>query len=348
MQYLSILSQVIEMNEKHRILEYFRLIRPQGAVSTAVVIIIGYLIMMGSQDIINLFILFIIGIFGHIFGFVLNEYVDVRVDKKSNYLKEKPLVSGAIPRSHALIIALFSCICVYTLTIIYFRFPFPLILLTLAFLSGLIYDTMGKKIPGSDLFVGAASFFGVLFGASTVSVHFTNLVYIISFSVFIFLVFCNAVVGGLKDADHDSLAGAKTTAIRMGVKVENGKMLVSKKFKMFSYALDLAFIFLIILAVFQPEIGLLQSGHYIILTIIAVLMAVMIITLYKFLNLPRFERPRLYRLFALNGTATYLLVPLVVFPIIGLYIMLILLVLPTAWLLMCNFILYGKPVQPQL
>ena len=335
------------MKEK-ALINYFRLIRPQGAISTAVVIIIGYLIMMGSRNIINLTILFIIGIFGHIFGFVLNEYIDVRVDKKSSYLKEKPLVSGAIPRNHALFIALFSCICVYTLTIIFFPSVFPLFFLTLAFLSGVIYDTMGKKIPGSDLFVGAASFFGVMFGASIVSVHFTNLVYIISFSVFIFLVFCNAVIGGLKDADHDSLAGAKTTAIRMGVKVENGKMFVNKKFKMFSYALDLIFIILIILAIFQPEIGLLQSGQYIILLIIAILMISVIVTLYKFLNLPRFERPSLYRLFALNGTVTYLLVPLVLYPIIGLYIMLILLVLPTAWLLMCNFILYGKPVQPQL
>jgi len=304
--------------KKHIFLNYFRLIRPQGAVSTAVVIIIGYLIMKGPPNLVNLFILFIIGVLGHIFGFVLNEYVDIKVDEKSKYLKEKPLVSGAIPKSHALIIALFSCVCVYTLTVIFFQSLFPLIFLSLAFLSGLIYDTMGKKIPGSDLFIGAASFFGCLFGASTVSIYFTNLVYIISLSVFIFLVFCNAVVGGLKDADHDSLAGAKTTATRMGVKVKNGKMSVTKKFKIFSYALDLAFIILIILAVFQPEISLWQSGQYLILIIMVILMAIVIVTLYKFLNLPIFERSRLYRLFALNGTATYLLVPIVLLPIIGL------------------------------
>ena len=336
------------MNVKQRILEYFRLIRPQGAVSTAVVIIIGYLIMMGPHDLINLSILFIIGVLGHIFGFVLNEYFDTIIDRESEYLKEKPLVSEAIPRNHALFIALFSCICVYVLTIIFFWSLFPLIFLSLAFLSGVIYDIMGKKIPGSDLFIGFSSFFGCLFGASIVSIHFTNLVYIISLSVFIFIVFCNAVVGGLKDADHDSLAGAKTTATRMGVKVENGKMLITKKFKLFSYALDLAFITLIILAVFQPEISLWQSGQYLILIIMLILMAIVIVTLYKFLNLSRFERPRLYRLFLLNGTASYLIVPIVLFPIIGLNIMLILLVIPTAWLLMCNLILYGKPVQPQL
>jgi 4-hydroxybenzoate polyprenyltransferase len=336
------------MEKKQILLNYFRLIRPQGAVSTAVVIIIGYLIMMGSHNLINLFILFIIGVLGHIFGFVLNEYIDIRIDEKSRYLKEKPLVSGAITKNHALFIALVSCVCAYILTIIFFWSLFPLIFLSLAFLSGIIYDTLGKKILGSDVFIGGSAFFGCLFGASIVSIHFTNLVYIISLSTFIFIVFCNAVVGGLKDADHDSLAGAKTTATRMGVKVENGKMLITKKFKVFAYALDLAFIILIILAVFQPEISLWQSDQYIILIIMIILMFIVLATLYKFLNLPNFERPRLYRLFLLNGTASYLLVPLVILPIIGLNFMLVLLVLPTAWLLICNLILYGKPVQPQL
>ena len=101
------------MKRKHRFLEYLRLIRPQGAAATGAVVIIGSLIMMGQPNLLHLFILFIIGILGHIFGFVLNEYVDIRVDEKSQYLKEKPLVSGVIPKNHALFIALFACFCAY-------------------------------------------------------------------------------------------------------------------------------------------------------------------------------------------------------------------------------------------
>lgn len=334
--------------KKHIFLNYFRLIRPQAAASTAVTIIIGYLVMMGPWNLTNLFILFIIGVLGNIFGFVLNEYVDVRVDEKSQYLKEKPLVNGAIPRNHALFIALLSCISVFILTIIFFRSIYPLVFVVIAFLSGVIYNTMGKKIPGSDVFIGIAGFFGCLFGASVVSIHFTNLLYIISLSVFIFLVFCNILIGGLKDIAHDSLAGAKTTAIRMGVKIENGKMLITKKFKLFLYTLYIVFIILIILAVFQPEINFWQSGQYIILIIMIILMVVVFVTLYKFLNLPSFDRPKFYRLFALIGAVSYLLVPIILLPIIGLVTMLVLLVLPTLWVLICNLILYGKPIQPQL
>ena len=334
------------MSEK-KLIEYLRLIRPQGAASTGVIVIIGYLIMMGPRNLLNLSILFIIGVLSHIFTFVLNEYVDIRVDKKSQYLKEKPLVSGAIPKNHPLYIALLSCVCAYALTIIFFRSLFPILFLSLALLSGGIYDMIGKKIPASDVLIAGGCFFGCLFGASTVSIHFTNLVYIISLSAFIFLVFCNAVIGGLKDADHDSLAGAKTTATRMGVKVVDGKTIIPFKFKAFSYALELIFIILIVLAIIQPEISLWPSEEYLILIIMAILTVIILASLYEFLNLSKFERTRLYRLFALNGTATYILVPMVLLPIVGLPIMLVLLILPTAWLIIWNLILYGTAVQPR-
>jgi len=333
--------------KKHILLDYLRLIRPPSAGSTGIMIIIGYLAMIGPIDLLNLSVLFIIGIFSHIFTFVLNEYIDIKVDEKSKFLKDKPLVSGAIPKSHALYIALFSCVFAFIHTTIFFWSFFPLLFLLLALLSGGIYDIWGKIIPGSDVFIAGGCFFGCLFGASIVSINFTNLVYIISLSAFIFLVFCNVVVGGLKDADHDPLSGAKTTATRMGVKIENGKMLIPKKFKIFSYALELIFIILIFLAIIQPEINILHSDQYILQIIILLLVVVIFVTLYKFLNLDDFERSKLYRLFVLNGTATYLLIPIILLPIIGITIMLILLILPTAWLLIWNFILYGKIVQPQ-
>ena len=71
------------MERKQRFFEYLRLIRPQGAAATAAVVIIGSLLMMEQLNMLHLFILFIIGVLGHIFGFVLNEYVDIEVDKKS-------------------------------------------------------------------------------------------------------------------------------------------------------------------------------------------------------------------------------------------------------------------------
>jgi len=72
------------MKTNRIILEYFRLIRFSTVGNEAGVILLGGL-MMGLRDITGIFLLFIIGVFGHIFGYVLNEYIDVEVDKKLSY-----------------------------------------------------------------------------------------------------------------------------------------------------------------------------------------------------------------------------------------------------------------------
>lgn len=336
------------MKRKHRFLEYLRLVRIQGSVFTAVIIIIGSLIMTRQYNLLYLSVLFVIGILSHIFAFVLNEYVDIKVDEKSQYLKEKPLVSSSITKNHALFIVLLAFICAYALTIIFFQSLFPLLFLSLAFLSGAIYDTMGKKIPGSDAFVGASSFFGCLFGASIVSIHFTNLVYIISSLIFVYLVFNTAVAGGLKDVDHDDLAGAKTTPIRMGVKVKDGKLLITTKFATFVYIVKLTYISLIVLAGFQPELRLWQSDKYMIHIVVVFLVVVLFITVYKSLHIHDFDRVRIIRLLGIVEVTTYSLGPIILYPMIGLNMTLLLLLLPICWFSIFNLILYGKPMQPEV
>ena len=95
------------MVTKNKILEYFRLMRPQGAAQTASILLLGSLI-MGQRDFSSLLILFIIGVLSHIHGFVLNDYADVEVDKKLSELEKKPLVSGIIPKQHAIIIIIIT------------------------------------------------------------------------------------------------------------------------------------------------------------------------------------------------------------------------------------------------
>lgn len=336
------------MNIKNMAFEYLRLIRPQGAAATAIVIVIGSLLMMGEQNLSYLLVLFVIGFFSHVFIFVLNEYVDILVDEKSKNLKGKPLVSGVIPKNHALIIAISACFCAYILTIVFFLSFFPLLFLTLALLSGGIYDVLGKRIPGSDVFIASGCFFGCLFGASTVSSNFTNLVYIVSFSIFIYILFSNAVVGGIKDADHDAQAGAKTTATRLGVKVKNGKIFITRKFTLFAYSTVLIYIGLIVLAGFQPELNLWQINKFVIHIVLFSLVLIVIATLYKFWHPSNFSRPRLYRLFGINEFSAYSLAPLVLLPMIGINITLTILLLPLFWMLIVNSFLYGKPMQPNV
>ncbi len=234
------------------------------------------------------------------------------------------------------------------LTIFYFQSIYPLIFLSLAFASGSIYDLFGKKIPGSDVFVAGACFFIFLFGASVVSIEFTNLIFIVAFSCFFHIIFNNAVEGGLKDIDHDFLAGAKTTAIRMGVDLKDEKLVITKKFSIFAYSIKVFYIGLVILAGFQPEIKLWQSDNYMLYTIFIILTYIVLITLYKFWHPLNFNRKQLIRLFAVHEIFAYFLGPIILVTLIGYTYVILLLLIPVFWFMICNLIVYQKLLQPQV
>ena len=185
------------MKANNSFIDYLRLLRPQGASATAATILIGSMV-MGLGDFFLLFILFIIGILSHIVIFVLNEYADITVDRTSMNLQKKPLVSGSIQKGHALLIIFCAGFCIYTLTIFYFYSIYSLVFLSIALLLGSFYDIYGKRIVGSDAFIAGACFFICFFGASTVSIHFTNLVILVAFSCFFHIIFNNSIEGGFK------------------------------------------------------------------------------------------------------------------------------------------------------
>ena len=87
---------------------------------TALVPVIGALLFLGgapvwsiiaAMDILpELMLLFIMGAFLHLFGFVLNEWADVEVDRASPDLQHKPLVSGEVSSKEALWTAIMAAV----------------------------------------------------------------------------------------------------------------------------------------------------------------------------------------------------------------------------------------------
>jgi len=336
------------MNLKNKLIGYLQLLRLQTAATTALTPVIGALT-MGQRDIFLLFILFIIGFLYHIYGFVLNEYIDVDVDKKSEDLKKKPLISGIVPKSHALFIVLSSCFFICLITIYYFRFILPILFLLFAILFGGIYDFFGKKIPGLDFVLGLGFFFICLMGASTVTYDFTILTYIVCSIYFIHITFMNSVEGGIKDADHDYLAGAKTIATIMGVSVKNQTLVITKKFLVFTCFLKFIFIGLIVLLFIQPEIGLFNYDKNIIQLIFIVFFCIVIFfTMYKFLKITLFDRQKLKKLFSFHEMSSYFVFIISLSSLIKLWSTVFLIFLPFFWYILFNFILYGKFLQPQV
>lgn len=333
------------MSAKRIILEYFRLIRFSTVGNEAAVILLGGFI-MGQRDIFLLSLLFIIGLLGHIFGYVLNEYIDIEVDKKLSYKIQKPLVSGIIPKKNALIISITAFILACIIVFAYFPYFLSIVLLSIAAILTIIYDVYGKKIPFSDFVVAGTLSVFILFGASTLNTRIPDIVYIASLIFFFDVVFMNFVEGGIKDIDHDSKAGAKTMATRMGIMIKNNKLIISTRFRIFAYALRIFFFILIILLGFQSEINLWFSEVNMIYIIVVLLMIVVAISSIKLLRTTIFNKSKLYRLFTIINSSSVALLLVVLYPLLGFWVTIFLLLLPITWFVVFNYIIYKKPLQP--
>jgi 4-hydroxybenzoate polyprenyltransferase len=350
------------MPQNNHVLEYIRLFRLQTGAITAVAPVAGYVILTAIEPEIELklattAILFIIGVLMHIFIFVLNEYIDIDIDRLSPDLSEKPLVKQSVSMQGALIVILTSVSLTYLLTILFFPAFWVLVILTISHVCGVVYDVYGKKFPGSDFVLAGWIFWFCIFGACAADLSINPfelplILYIISGLGFMQIVFNNAVEGGLKDVDHDHIGDARTLATVMGVKVKKGLLSVSPSFKMFTWSIKIIHIILFLSLFFNPDLDFWQYEPFIsqvtILLLISALIAVIFFTTYRFLNFKTFDRSKLKRIFSIHEISTYFIVPLILVPILGLPISIGLLVLPLIWFICLNLILYGKPLEPRV
>lgn len=348
------------MAQNNQALEYIRLFRLQTGAITAVAPIFGYVCFITINnidlEILNLILLFIIGIFMHIYIFVLNEYIDVDVDRLSTDLQEKPLVKGSVSMNGALAVIIVALVLAYILTLLLFLKFWAIIALTLAFVFGSIYDIYGKKFPGSDFVLALWIFWFCIFGASIVGIanpfELPALIYIVAGLGFMQIVFNNAVEGGLKDVDHDHLGGAKTLATVLGAKVKRNKLLCSPQFKGFTWGLKIVHVGLLLTLFLIPDLDFWSYEtlyiRAVIIVLIVFLIAVVFYTTYKFLNIGKFDRSKLKRIFSIHEISTYFPVPIILIPLIGFYIAVGLLLLPLIWFILLNLILYGSPLEPRV
>jgi 4-hydroxybenzoate polyprenyltransferase len=333
------------MGVKDKILMYFQLMRFHAGISEALFFIFGALI-VGQRDPFLIFIICVVGLLYHIYGHVLNDYADIEVDRQSSELINKPLVSGVIPKEHALVIIIASIVLIYIFTAVYFLQLSTILIITLALILGAVYNLFGKRIPGiSDLVMATFYTLSFFYGASTFPIVYTNLIYIVASLIFVSVVFANVVEAGLKDVDHDHLSGAKTLAIVMGVKVENGKLIANRKFKTLAYSLLLFCFILTIALLFQSEINFFNY-NYVALLLVAILVVTIVIGCYKLLNLRAFSRSKVKKFYFLINTSVGVLFVICLYPLVGLIITLVLLVGPPLWYIAFSKILYGKSIQP--
>jgi len=333
----------------NKVAAYARLLRIPGLGGLAIPPVIAALT-VGVYDFYNLTILFVIGAFAIIYGFVLNDYADVELDKLIKELHGKPLVSGDISKKNAIAISVFLILFTFLFVFILWRgetlddFKFAaLICIFLAGILGSFYNLYGKKIVGSDFLVAISVAFVFLFGALSFGepTIFTWIIFLLTFNN---LTHMNAVEGGIKDADHDYMVGVKNIALSSGVKVDGDKIFIPLYFKVFGMGIRSFSAFLL----FVPFIFY-GYGYYLWqLIILAIATIGAIYFSVKLLSIKTFDRNTIRKYIALQSFLRYSLVPIMLISVIGAMYSIILIVFPIAWYIGFAPLLGEKLFKPRM
>ena len=334
-----------------RIREYLKLARSFNAVLTGISPVMGALAMR-QYDIFLLFLLFLIGFLGHTYGFVLNDIIDYKIDRSSKEISDRPLISGTISIKNAQLFAFISLIGAFIVSL-YVAFItqnfFSIIILIISGFFITLYNLISKKYPFTDIFVALGIFFLILYGAVTVADPFydiTSLAWIVCVLGLIQTLFMQIVAGGMKDVENDFKKGARTLAIRMGVRVVNGSLKVSFGYKLLAYIIQLVNILLVFLPFYyiwhvqDPSIL-----HYFQWTVICVIALMMFFLSYRLLSMKRFDRMKARKLIGSHYITNFALVPIMLMSLTPWASLLVF--FPALGFILSNIILHGTILQPK-
>jgi 4-hydroxybenzoate polyprenyltransferase len=309
-------------------------------------------IAMEQYNLVFLFLLFLVGFFGHTYGFVFNDIMDYKIDKYSKEISDRPLISGTISMKKAWVFAFASMAVAFIVALSIAATTgifYPVVILIVSAFFITLYDLTSKKFPFTDVFVALGIFFLILYGAATVGRNFyeiTNVAWIVCMLGSIQVLFMQIVAGGMKDIENDFKKGANTLAIRMGVRITDGKLKVSAGFKSLAYGIqlvDMVVVFLpfFIITGFSTSL-ILQGFQWCVLAVIGVLMFFLS---YRLLSMERFERFKARKFIGSHYVTNFALVPIMLMslnPWAGLLVF-----FPALGFILSNIILHGTILQPK-
>jgi len=314
--------------------DYARLLRLPGLGGLSTPPIFGA-ISVGVYDFKSLALLFILGAFSTIYGFILNDVVDVEVDRLSKELYNRPLVKGTISKNIALGICLLCVIGSFSIIFLFFykdtlAFYIGILCLIGSCIAGTIYNLYGKRFIGSDLLVALAEGLLVLFGAYIVlqDGSINILTWIIAILTFSQMLYMNAIENGLKDSDHDYLKNVKNIALKLGVKVDKDKKLTTPlSFKTLGSGIK----FFEAIVVFIPFIYYPNKYELWNLVLLFIFVLLFLALIIRFITLKIFERNKIRKLIFAHALIRYMVVPIMLIPFVGNTIAFILIILPFVW-----------------
>ncbi|KON27455.1 hypothetical protein AC481_04810 [miscellaneous Crenarchaeota group archaeon SMTZ-80] len=322
-----------------KIKTYMRLGRIHSSVLTGLAPVCTAAAMGISIPFIHYLLLFLIGFLFHIFLFVFNEIRDVDVDSTSVSLEAKPLIDGSMSIKKAKIFMFLSVVLIFLLTLVFFLDQaFILILVSIAaFIFGGLYDILGKSFPHSDYFIALMIFFIALYGAFSVTTTLSLFVIIISLLALTQMLI-NNIIAGLKDIDHDFIAGGMSTPLRMGVLIKGKRFAVSKGFVAYLTFLKIIHISLTIFP-FMTGLMPFQIWQF---YIVIILIAIAIFFMLRFLTFKTFNREKIMRAIGFHEMFAFMVIPFLLLGYIGYISALFLVFFPAVWLGIFLKIMYGR------
>ena len=153
------------------------------------------------------------------------------------------------------------------------------------------------------------------------------------------------IAGGMKDIENDFKRGARTGAIKLGVRIIDGKLRISSTFKAVAYGIQTINLLVVFLPFFIiwnfSELYILQYFQLIIIVLIGILMFVLS---YKLLSMKRFDRVKARKLIGSHYMINFAIVPIMLMslnPFAGL-----LMFFPGVGFILSNIILHKTILQP--
>ena len=297
----------------------------------------------GDTKFYDLIILFLIGCLGHIYGFTQNDVVDYRIDLSSKDIQDRPLISGTINRRKATLFYITAGVIAYIISYAYFRSVYSMVFLFLSTLGITLYNYTSKKYPFMDILDSSSVGLFIIFGAAAAG-HIDNLVITVSTIGAIQVFFMNGMIGGLKDLPNDFVNKAKTAAIYLGMRVDNGKIVWSRKFRVYGIIpMILWYIMAFMIIYYAIDAGL----HISILQIflVSIIMVLLAFISYRILTVEIFDRGWLRKTIGLHYMINYITTPIILASITAwTYIFLL---LPPIGFILSNIILHGTVMAPK-
>jgi 4-hydroxybenzoate polyprenyltransferase len=161
----------------------------------------------------------------HQFGYVLNDVIDLPIDRRHPSRVGYPLVRGIVRPWQALIFALIQIPLAFGLTAWLHGIGWAYAALAGAFLLGAAYNVWGKRMrfpPLTDLTQGLCWGCFALYGAVLAGAAPNRLTWALASFVVVYIVLVNGVHASLRDLASDTVAGARTTAIVLGARPAPG------------------------------------------------------------------------------------------------------------------------------